>query len=125
MKPDFGLDLQSRGIGRDVALKFYGVPFRTIDFLAPSSYSTMLEHEHAGTVFAVSFDFGDDVFAVLISKIAPELRNAFGNSIIGKSFPFSADLPDPVEATTLECRLGSIQTGAHDSFVPLVVVGIS
>lgn len=125
MKPDFGLEQLRNGVGKDVALHFYGVPFRTIDFLAPNSYSIMLDHQHSGQDYAVSFDFGDDVFAFLISRVAAELREDFGKSIIGKSFPFSADLPMSVEAAALECRLGTMQHGAHDSFVPLLVVRIT
>lgn len=95
MAPDYGLELLRSNIGHDVALTFYGVPFRTIDFIAPNSYSTMLEHQHLGKEFAVSFDFDGDVFAFLIAKVPAELRESFGKSVIGKSFPFSADLPVP------------------------------
>ncbi len=125
MKPDLGLELLQSGIGNDVAHFFYSVRFRTIDFLAPNSYSIMLNHVHSGNEYAVSFDFDDDILAFLVAMVPADLREAFGKSIIGKSFPFSAELPVDVEAATLECRLGSIQRGAHDSFVPLVIVGIS
>lgn len=125
MKPDYGLELLRSGIDGNVSLNFYDVPFLSVDFLAPSSYSVMLEHKHAGKDYAVSFDFNDDVFALLISKIPIDLREQFGQSINGMSFPFSADLPLAVVVSVLECRLGAPQRGAHDSFVPLVVVAIS
>ena len=125
MKPDLGLQLLRDGIGDGVSLNFYGVSFCTIDFLAPHSYSTMLEHEHAGKTYAVSFDYDDDTFTFLVAQLPSLLQDDFGKNIIGNSFPVSVNLPFTVEVSSLQCQLGSVQHGAHDSFVPLTVVGFA
>ena len=78
-----------------------------------------------GIDYALSFDFNDDIFAFIVSKIPSNMHDKFSKILIGKSFPFSVNLPLLVETFKLECRLGSTQHGTHDSFVPLIIVGIS
>lgn len=124
IKPDLGLRLIDEGIRDDVLQVYYDVPFDRIDFLAPETYSTMLEIEREGTVFAVSFDFDDDIFAQLLARIPSNKRQDFGKSLDGNRFPFSVNLPEVVVARIVECQIGELQTGAHDSFVPLVIMRI-
>ena len=120
-KPDLGLRLRNEGISSDVALFYYDVPFGTIDFLGPGQYSMMLETEHTDEVVAASFDFDDDILACLVARLPDDQREAFGKSIVGSQFPFSTRLPSPVVTAVVECHLGEVQRGAHDSFIPLVV----
>jgi hypothetical protein len=121
IKPDLGLQLSKEGVDSDVLFCFYDVPFQSVDFLSPGSYSVMLEKEHGGKIHAVSFDFDDKVFSHLVSAIPQSQRTSFSRSLIGQSFPFSANLPKPVVAKVVECRLSTIQKGARDSFIPLAI----
>ena len=91
MKPDYGMELVLIGTDKNVPLFFFGVPFLRVDFLAPNSYSTMLEQQMDGIDYALSFDFNDDIFAFIVSKIPSNLHNNFSKCLIGKSFPFSVN----------------------------------
>ena len=124
MKPDLGLRYLRGGYRPDLRIFFYGLPFRDIGFLAPHSYSVMFEYPLGDDIYALSFDFSDDLLACLLSKLPPSSSEQFGSALIGRGFPFRAALPVPVTAEVVECHLGAIQRGAHDEFVSFVITSI-
>lgn len=124
MKPDFGLRHLQDGYDKNVILHFYDVPFKDIGFTAPNSYTTTLNITFGDTVYAVSLDFSDDIFAFLLSCLEPSDRELLGSSLIGKTFPFMATLPLPVVARVVTCHRGELQRGAHDEFIPFVITDI-
>ena len=124
MKPDFGFYHLQNGYRKDLEISFYNVSFVDIGFVAPHAYSVMFDYPFNDTVYALTFDFFDDIFAHLLSKLSSAARDHFGQSIIGRNFPFIAKLPLQVTADLVVCRLGEIVHGAHNDFVPFIVIRI-
>ena len=125
MLPDLGLAYLNEGFSRDASHHFYDVPFEEIDFVAPHSYSVMLNKAHKGEVHALSLDFSDDILAELLAHLPAGARKTFGKSIIGKPFPFRAKLPSQVTVFAVECHLGQRQHVANEEFVPFIIARLT
>ena len=123
MLPDLGLAYLKHGVDPSTPHFFYDVPFSEIDFVEPHSYSVVLNKTHNGQVHAFSLDFSDDFLAELLAHFPADVRKDFGATLIGRRFPFRAKLPSEVTVSALTCRLGTLQRGAKEEFVPFIVTG--
>ncbi|MEO8461012.1 MAG: hypothetical protein ABI451_10805 [Dokdonella sp.] len=124
MKPDLGLQLLRDGIDQDIALHFYGVIFHRIDFLAPNSCSIRVERNHFGIIHVAMFEFDDEIMISLLSRVPAAERARFDTQTTNERFPFSECLPGPIKVVSIECRIGTVQHRANESFVPIRILGV-
>ena len=86
MNPDYGLYHLLEGYDQKVVLHFYDVPFKVLGFIEPYSYTAMCNLPFNDTIYALSFDFSDDVLAHLLALLPTHDREQFGSSIEQRIF---------------------------------------
>jgi hypothetical protein len=119
-KPDYGLRLLKDGFSREADLYFYDFRLFSISVLGNGNYSTMVENRYDGEMHALSLDFNhaqlEEILVSADPKTAAVVRNELSqDSRSVREIEFDEYVPFAVRA-----RLGSLQTGAHEQFVPLV-----
>lgn len=124
MKPDLGLLRLHQGCDKETVIFFYGIHFVDISFVAPDLCSVLFEYPLDEEIYAMSFDFSDDILGELLSNLPMLLQQEFISSINGKRLPFTAALPMQVTANVVECHLGDIQQVQNEEFVPFVITRI-
>jgi hypothetical protein len=105
-------------------LSFYAVPLSHITFSAPGLYTSMLNKVHEGTEYAVSFDFSADQKQVLLTKLSPSTRASVSSALQRARPGVTVNFAVPVQVD-LHCRLGKLERGTSEEFVPLVVEQIA
>lgn len=119
-KPDYGLRLLQDGISRDVDQFFHDFRLFSLTVLGRGEYSTMVDKPHRGELHAVSLDFNQEQLEQILSKasqpIAAFLREELASD---PSTPRTIDFQGEV-AFGVRARLGQLQRGQLESFVPLV-----
>jgi hypothetical protein len=120
-KPDYGLRLMNKGVGREVDHFFYDFRLYSITVLGRGQYSTMVHLPCESEICALSLDFDQLQLEQILSKASPDL-SAFVLSGISRdpSSPRTIDFDGEV-AFAVRARLGQPQTAQRESFVPLVV----
>lgn len=89
--------------------------------LAPGHYTFTVDKMHAGERYSVSFDFGADILAAILSALPPPVAHAIrGNLSEPNSSVVSVKL-DPVTCEHVGATLGDLQKGPNEMFVPLVI----
>lgn len=120
-KPDYGLRLLAEGISRDVDIFFPEFPLSSVTVLNRGWYSTMVEVPRGGEWLALSLDFNQAQLQQILTgaptQIAEHIRAELSR---GQDSPREIELPDRI-AFGVRARLGQLQHGQHEEFVPLVV----
>jgi hypothetical protein len=127
MKHDLGLFHLCNGFDGEDGIFFYGVEFFDIDFISAELCSVMFEIPFGenSELYAMSLDFDRDILRQLILKLSGPLQKEFIDANEGRTLPFQANLPQPVTATVIKCRLGEKQTTAEgEQFVPFIIQSI-
>jgi len=119
MAPDYGLMILRSGLG-NVRQSFYDVPLSHITFSAPGLYSSLVNKIHAGIEYAVSFDFSTDQEQSLLTKLSPSTRASVLLALQGAKPGATVAFEAPVRVD-LHCRLGKLEKGTNEEFVPLIV----
>jgi hypothetical protein len=118
--PDYGLRLLREGISGTVDISFYDFHLFSVTVIGRGQYSTMVETLYEGEIHALSLDFDHAHLARILSKadarLASFLRSELSRDAVS---PRSIDLEGHV-AFGVRARLGDLQTGASEQFVPLV-----
>jgi hypothetical protein len=119
-KPDYGLRLMNSGISRAADQLFYSFTLYSLTVLGREQYSTMVEMPFDGELCALSLDFNqtqlDKILSVSPNNISAFLKNELLNDpATPRAIDFDGEVVFGVRA-----RLGELQKGQHESFVPLV-----
>jgi len=119
--PDYGLYLLNHRISRDTEIIFYSIAIKTLTFVDESVFTTMLNKPADDTVYAMSLDFPTRLFGALMHFAPTELK-AEAEDAIRRShgFPFEIIFSEEF-SIGLSARIGELQHGRDDDFVPLVV----
>lgn len=119
-KPDFGLRRMNDGISRDADLNFYDFRLYSLTVLGLGEYSTMVEVPFDRKVYALSLDFNQKHLDHIVDKATPEMT-AFIRDELDRdpSTPRTIDFEDAI-VFGVRARLGELQRGQYESFVPLV-----
>ncbi|MGD9848058.1 MAG: hypothetical protein AB7T15_03110 [Desulfuromonas sp.] len=120
-KPDYGLRLLCDGVSPETDHFFYSFPLFSVTVLGRGQYSTMVEDYIGSELHALSLDFNQEQLEQILAK---------GESNMVQWLRDDLDA-DPTSQRTIElagvitfgvrARLGTLQKGAYESFVPLVV----
>jgi hypothetical protein len=117
-KPDYGLRLLNDGFSRTADLFFYEFRLYSISVLGNGAYSTMVEQRYDGELHALSLDFNHAQLEQILVGADPTLA-AFIRAELKNPFPRKIEL-DGYVSVAVRARLGSLQTGANEQFIPLV-----
>jgi hypothetical protein len=118
LKPDYGLRLLKDGFSRTADLFFYEFRLYSISVLGIGDYSTMVEHRYEGEMHALSLDFNHTQLEQILVGADPTLA-AFIRAELKNPFPRTIEL-DGYVRFAVRARLGSLQMGTHEQFIPLV-----
>lgn len=119
-KPDFGLRRMNDGISRDVDLNFYDFSLYSLTVLGLGQYSTMVEVPFAGKLHALSLDFNQKQLDQMLDKATPETAVFIrGELTRAPSTPRTIDFEGEI-VFGVRARLGELQRGQYESFVPIV-----
>src|SRR5712672_3357474 len=101
-------------------LFFYDFHLFSLSVLGRGEYSTTVEKGHGGEFYALSLDFDHAQLEHILAKASPRLA-AFVRANISRNpaSPRSIDLSEHI-VFGVRARLGRLQTGAHEQFVPLI-----
>lgn len=119
-KPDYGLHLMKKGYTEKQDHHFYDFKLYSLTVLGRGQYSTMVDMPWNGELYALSLDFNQDQYEKIILK-APSQIAIFLKSEI-ENDPSSARTIDFEGEVTfgVRARLGKLQEGQYESFVPMV-----
>lgn len=120
LKPDYGLHQMNEGISCDVNLHFCDFQLFSLSVLGEGQYSTMVEVPLAGELYALSLDFNQNQLEQILSKASPQIasfihKELFRDPFTPRMIDFEGEIIFGVRA-----KLGQLQQGQYESFVPLV-----
>ena len=119
-KPDYGLRILNEGYSPATDLYFYEFRLFSISVLGHGDYSTMVEQRYEGEIHALSLDFNHAQLEQVLVGAEPSLA-AFIRGELSKdpTSPRTIEL-DGYVSFAVRARLGALQTGAKEEFIPLV-----
>jgi len=121
--PDYGLFLLSRGVHPGTRLVFFDLPIDHFTRPALRMVSVTLSiEEEPGQNYAISFDFVGPQIDELLAVFPEPAREALwqwleDRTTVGEHLQLSPT----ATIAHLEATLGTIQRGAYEQFVPLIV----
>lgn len=119
-KPDLGRRLQSDGLTHGAVVLFYGCRLFSLTVLTMGRFSSFSEVPYAGEYHALSLDFDlDQLLQILENAPADVLEQLQTELLSDLETPRSIDLVTEV-TFDVRARLGTVQQGAYEVFVPLV-----
>ena len=121
--PDYGSYLISQGTPREIAHLFYGVPVTHLSVLGPNLYGfTTNICPIAGVEYCASFDFDQNILNQILLRVPTDKRDEFFAH--GSRIRTAVEFPKAIHLD-VQARLGDLQQGQREQFVPLVVTEIS
>lgn len=124
LRPDYGSHLVRRGVNKGTLHFFYSVPIAHISLVGSGLFTTLLNLERDGVEYAVSFDFDMNLMATVIALAPIHTQHEI---MLGLSKntgqPYTIELSEPF-TIGIEARLGQLQTGKCEEFMPLVVQNV-
>lgn len=125
LRPDYGLRMRREGLDAGTVQHFYDVPIDGFEVLGDGRYTLAVDRMVSGERHCISFDFGQDILAAVLSALPRRTANAIRRELArGSDGPKSFKV-NSVRCDWLSARLGELQRGRAESFVPLVVTGIA
>ena len=121
LRPDYGLRLRRDGYQSRTTLHFYRIPLGGFEMLASGQYSFTVDKMHAGERHCVSFDFGADILAAILSALPPPVAHAIGSKLSETYGRVVSVKFDPITCEHVSATLGDLQNGHNEVFVPLVI----
>jgi hypothetical protein len=120
LKPDYGLRLLKDGFSRTADLYFYDFRLFSISVLGNGNYSAVVDNRYDGEMHALSLDFNHVQLEQILLGSDPSLT-AFIRAELSKDpvSPREIEL-DEYMSFGVRARLGPLQQGANEQFVPLV-----
>lgn len=120
LKPDYGLRKMKDGISCDVNLYFHDFRLFSLTVLGEGQYSTMVEVPLDGELHALSLDFNQNQLEQILSKASPHIASFIHKELSREpSTPRMIDFEGEI-IFGVRARLGQLQQGQYESFVPLV-----
>ena len=119
-KPDLGLHLMKLG-GTQQGIEFDGIWITAITRPRDDLYSAVTECQIDGVDYMGSFDFGPSLLHALIGGLPDPLQRGVTNAL--RHAPYVAST-DAMLSARLECNVGALTKGEHDSFVPLLLTRV-
>jgi len=120
-RPDYGLWLRKHGVSSAAAQQFYRIGIDHISIVGPSKYSTLVTVTHGSQEFAASLDFDQRVLRKLLTRIPQADSDRLALDLQADSTGNrTLELANPA-FIGLTARLGNLQRGANEEFIPLVV----
>jgi hypothetical protein len=120
VKPDFGLKVIRDGVSREMDFVFYDFVMFSLTVLGAGRYSTMLDRLYDGEWYALSLDFNQRQLETILSHAAPTVAQCVRRELSrDPSSPRSLDFDQEVRFG-VRARLGPLQRGQTEDFVPLV-----
>ena len=119
--PDYGLRLLKDGFTPDLELVLYSFRLFRLYVLGNGLFSTMVDNLYDGETHALSLDFNREQLDKILEKADPLLVKFILETLPEDPFsPKAIDLDGYIEFG-VKAHLGTLQTGAKEQFVPLVV----
>lgn len=117
--PDYGLALFQQGAADDATFDFPTFWLDHIYAVAPCEFSTCVEVPLDGATHALSLDFDVDKLEEILVLCSPATTQLVLDWVKGLRQAATLDLPEPV-CIGVNARLGQLETGAAEQYVPLV-----
>jgi hypothetical protein len=118
--PDYGLRLLREGISGTVDIFFYDFHLYDVTVLGRGQYSTVVQTPYEGQIHALSLDFDhthlEQILLKADARLASFLRSELSRD---PKSPRSIELGDGV-GFGVRARLGKLEIGAREQFVPLL-----
>jgi hypothetical protein len=119
-KPDYGLRRSRDGISPTSDLFFYNFQMFSLTVLGCGEYSTVSDTQYAGQWHCLSLDFNqahlERILAKADQQLATHLRTELSRDpLSARSIEFKGHVEFGERA-----RLGQLQTGRYEQFVPLI-----
>jgi hypothetical protein len=122
--PDLGKHLAAIGTPQKTILLYLTWEMDVLQVVSEGRYCTTCVQLMDGKLYCATFDFGDDVLLEIMKAAAPDtLDIVTEESSKDEARPRNIILPTPVNVG-IGAILGSLQEGAHDLFIPLVIVEV-
>ena len=119
-KPDYGLQLMKEGASNKVDHHFYDFKLYSLTVLRCGEYSTMVEIPWKDELYALSLDFNQEQYEKIISKASPDIAEYLQSEIASDAFsPRTIDFEGEI-TFGVQARLGKLQHGQYESFVPFI-----
>ncbi|MBN2280486.1 MAG: hypothetical protein JXQ65_07900 [Candidatus Marinimicrobia bacterium] len=124
-KPDYGFYCLQNGIKPDMDLHFYNFCIFDISIIGKDQFSTTVDISINGKYFALTLDFSHERLNKILSKAIPQIRNHIENEInrdpnTNRVIEFKQEIECIVTA-----RLGEVQQGLYEEFLPLIATEIT
>lgn len=118
--PDLGLHLIRLGHTSDSKHHFSDFPLFTLTVLGRGQYSTVVNSPWGGELYAMSLDFNQEHLDAILSKAPPHINSIIRSELTrDPSSPRSIDFEGKV-MLQVTARLGEIQKGPYETFVPFI-----
>jgi hypothetical protein len=110
MYPDYGLFLRSsRLVNPETRMHYYGLPVDHLLCMSFDTFCTTKNITHAGSEYAVTFDFSRIMVEGLVGLAPPESQAVIRSQVLGqREFPTEVGLPVPFKIS-ITARLGDLQ----------------
>jgi hypothetical protein len=119
-RPDYGLRLIREGFSPNVDHYFYDFRLYSLTVLGLGRYSTMVDMPYAGEMHGLSLDFDQTHLVQILAKAPEQLRAYIRTELVtDPGTPRTIDFDGEV-SFGVRARLGELQKGQYESFVPLV-----
>jgi hypothetical protein len=120
-RPDFGLGILKLGAKVDTEYHFVGAWVNSIAKVNDDLYTIFSAITFGDTVFAASFDFGQDLYNDFLASIPTEVADFVSEQL--KSQPYFVHFDDPlIEVVIHAVSSNEIQNGNEEEFIPFNVL---
>ena len=118
--PDYGLRLITDGYPSDVVVNFYEYRIFSVDIVGLNHYTTTANISYEGEEHALTLDFDNYQLDQILSKASPGLAQFVRSDLTrDPATPRSIRFEEYV-SFGVSARLGKVEKGLYESFVPLV-----
>lgn len=122
MEPDYGTMLKREGLG-DVPHFIYGAQLFDLAMCAPNLFTSFSNKLWGGVWYAVSLDISPAALKAIYEKATPQAKTEIAQFLLDARPGANVTFSEPV-TLDLKTTLGTPQTGATETFIPLAVEAV-
>jgi len=118
---DLGTHLSNTDIRSQNVIWLFNLSIQNVEVLDRDSFGSVIEHHWERRLFVGALQFGVDVFRGLMLLQELSARDKLKANMIGRTCPFTLQLPASLTLRSVECILGNVVQTQTLSFTPLIV----